>query len=78
VRAGERPLILLLAADQSQARNPLRYINGLFQIPALKALITRETQDGFELANGIDIAVGTNDYKTVHGRAILLCVMKAR
>lgn len=75
VRAGERPLILLLAADRSQARNLLRYINGLFQIPALKALITRETQDGFELANGIDISVGTNDYKTVRGRAILLCVL---
>jgi hypothetical protein len=75
VRAGERPLILLLAADRSQARNLLRYINGLFQIPALKALITRETQDGFELANGIDISVGTNDFKTVRGRAILLCVM---
>src|SRR5690349_11292921 len=29
VRAGERPLILLLAADRSQARNLLRYINGL-------------------------------------------------
>lgn len=75
VRAGERPLILLLAADRSQARNLLRYINGLFQIPALKALITRETQDGFELSNGIDISVGTADYKTVRGRAILLCVM---
>lgn len=75
VRAGERPLILLLAADRSQARNLLRYINGLFQIPALKALITRETVDGFELANGIDISVGTNDYRTVRGRAILLCVL---
>lgn len=75
VRAGERPLILLLAADRSQARNLLRYISGLFQIPALKALITRETQDGFELANGIDISVGTADFKTVRGRAILLCVM---
>jgi len=75
VRAGERPLILLLAADRSQARNLLRYINGLFQIPALKALVTRETQDGFELSNGVDISVGTNDFRTVRGRAVLLCVM---
>jgi hypothetical protein len=75
VRAGERPLILLLAADRSQARNLLRYISGLFKIPALKALITRETQDGFELANGVDISVGTNDFRTVRGRAIVLCVM---
>lgn len=75
VRAGERPLILLLAADRSQARNLLRYINGLFQIPALKALITRETADGFELSNGVDIFVGTNDFRTIRGRTVLLCVM---
>jgi hypothetical protein len=36
------------------ARNLLRYVRGLFEIPALKALITRETQDGFELSNGCD------------------------
>jgi hypothetical protein len=75
VRAGERPLILLLAADRSQSRNLLRYVRGLFEVPLLKALITRETMDGFELSNGIDVAVGTADYRTIRGRTILLCVM---
>ena len=76
VRAGERPLILLLAADRSQARNLLRYVRGLFEIPALKALITRETQDGFELSNGLDIEVGTADFRSsTRGRTILLAVL---
>jgi hypothetical protein len=76
IRAGERPLILLLAADRSQARNLLRYVRGLFEVPALKALITRETQDGFELSNGVDISVGTADFRSsTRGRTILLCVL---
>lgn len=75
VRAGERPLILLLAADRSQARNLLRYVRALFEIPPLKSLIGRETQDGFELSNGVDVSVGTADYRTIRGRTILLCVM---
>ena len=75
VRPGERPLILLLAAGRAQSRGLLGYVRGLFEIPALKSLIVRETQDGFELANGIDISVGTADYRTIRGRTVLLCVM---
>jgi hypothetical protein len=75
VRAGERPLILLLAADRSQARNLLRYVRALFEVPPLKAMIQRETQDGFELANGIDVFVGTADWRTIRGRTILLAVL---
>jgi hypothetical protein len=75
VRPGERPLILLLAAGRAQSRSLLGYVRGLFEIPALKSLITRETQDGFELANGIDISVGTADFRTIRGRTVLLCIM---
>jgi hypothetical protein len=74
VRAGERPLILLLGADREQARNLLRYVRGLFEIPALKTLITRQTQDGFELTSGVDVFVGTADWRTIRGRTVLLCV----
>src|SRR5262249_23489862 len=72
VRAGERLLILLISADRAGARNLLRYVRGLFEIPALKVLITRETQDGFELSNGLDVSVGTADWRTIRGRTILL------
>jgi hypothetical protein len=75
VRPGERPLILLIAAGRSQSRSLLGYVRGLFEIPALKALITRETQDGFELSNGVDISVGTADFRTIRGRTVLTCVM---
>jgi hypothetical protein len=75
VRPGERPLILLLAAGRAQSRGLLGYVRGLFEIPALKALIQRETVDGFELSNGVDISVGTADFRTIRGRTVLLCVM---
>jgi hypothetical protein len=74
VRAGERPLILLLGADRLQAQNLLRYVRGLFDIKALAGLIQRETRDGFELSNGIDIFVGTADWRTIRGRTVLLCI----
>jgi hypothetical protein len=74
-RPGERPLILLLAAGRAQSRSLLGYVRGLFEIPALKALIVRETQDGFELSNGVDISVGTADFRTIRGRTVLLCIM---
>jgi len=75
VRPGERPLILLLAAGRAQSRGLLGYVRGLFEIPALKALIQRETVDGFELSSGVDISVGTADFRTIRGRTVLLCVM---
>jgi len=75
VRAGERPLILMVGADRSQAKNLLRFTRALFEVPTLKGLITRETADGFELSNGIDISVGTADFRTIRGRTVLLCVM---
>jgi hypothetical protein len=46
----------------------------LFEVPALAGLIQRETRDGFELTSGIDIWVGTADWRSIHGRTVLLCI----
>jgi hypothetical protein len=75
VRAGERPMVLLLGADRSQAQNLLRYIRALFDVPELEAMIESETQWGFSLKNKVDIVVGTADWRTsARGRTILLAV----
>jgi len=74
VRAGERPLILLLGADRLQGQNLLRYVRGLFEIPVLAGMIQRETRDGFELTNTVDVFVGTADWRTIRGRTVLLCI----
>jgi hypothetical protein len=54
----------------------LGYVRDYFaSIPELTAMLTRETRDGFELSNGVDVIIGTGDYRSVRGRAVLLCVM---
>jgi hypothetical protein len=50
VRPGERPIVMLLGADRSQARSLLGYVKGYFAaIPPLAAMVERETLDGLEL-----------------------------
>jgi len=38
-------------------------------------MIKRETAVGFELENGIDIAVATNSFRSVRGRPILCAIL---
>jgi hypothetical protein len=76
LRGGERPLVLCLAVDREQAGIVLNYCRDYFtNVPLLSRLVRRETADGFELSNGVDIAVGTSSYRTVRGRTILAGVM---
>lgn len=76
LRPGERPLCLLLATDREQAKIALRFVRAYFeQIPPLKAMVTRETQNGLELSNGVDIFVGVNSFRAVRGRTVLCAVL---
>jgi hypothetical protein len=75
-RPGEMATIMCMAGDRVQARIALGYIRGYFeQIPMLKALVTRETQDGFELSTGAAITVIPNDFRTVRGRSVSLAIL---
>jgi hypothetical protein len=76
LRRGERATALCFGVDRDTARIVLRYVQSYFSdIPELKPMVTRETRDGFELANGVDILIGTTDFRSVRGRAVLCCVM---
>ncbi len=76
LRRGERATIFLLAKDRDQSRIALDYVRPFFQdIPELAAMVVRETRDGFELANGCDIVIVTNDFKGIRGRAVLIAVL---
>jgi hypothetical protein len=75
LRPGERAVVMCLAVDRDQARVILNYIRSYFtDIPLLAGMLTRETATGFELNNGIDIAIVTNNFRSVRGRAVLLAV----
>jgi hypothetical protein len=75
LRPGERATVLCLACDRSQARIVTRYIAGYFrEVPLLAPLVERESDDGIELRNGVEIIVGTNSYRAVRGRTFA-CVI---
>ena len=69
VAPGERPTVLILAADREQAAVSFRYVRGIIDaIPELRTLVVRRRRDQLELATGVDIHVATSDYKLVRGR----------
>jgi hypothetical protein len=71
LRPGERPLVLNLATSRDQARICLNYTRSFFhRIPMLSQMVSRETADGFELHNQVDVVIGTNSHTAPRGRAI--------
>lgn len=75
LRPGEMATVMCLAVDRDQARIVHRYIGGYFdRIPALAGLVQRETADGLELANNVDVIVGTNSFRAVRGRAFACAI----
>jgi hypothetical protein len=75
LRPGERAVVMCVAVDRDQARVILNYIRAYFtDIPLLASMLTRETAIGFELNNGIDIAIVTNNFRSIRGRAVLLAI----
>jgi hypothetical protein len=76
LRPGERVLCACLACDRDMARIILDYTRSYFtDIAPLAAMIRRESRDGFELNNSVDIAISTNSFRNIRGRAILCAVL---
>jgi hypothetical protein len=76
VRGGERPLVMYLAAERDQAKTILSHTRDYYAtIPPLKAMVTRETQWGFELRNMVDISITTSDYRAIRGRTVLCAIL---
>ena len=75
LRPGERATVMCLACDRDQAKIVHRYIAGYFQtIPLLQPMVQRETADGLELSNGVEVVISTNSFRAVRGRTIV-CVI---
>jgi hypothetical protein len=76
LRPGERPLVMCLAVDRDQAKIVLNYTKAFFdKIPMLRKQVQRETKNGLELTNTVDIAVATNTYRAVRGRPVLAVIL---
>jgi hypothetical protein len=75
LRPGERALVMCLALDREQAKIVLNYIRSYFQdILPLRSMVLRETLDGLELDNRVDITVATNSFRSVRGRSVLCAI----
>jgi hypothetical protein len=75
LRPGERATVLCLACDRAQARIITRYTTAYFrEVPLLAPLVQRESDDGLELSNGVEIIVGTNSFRAVRGRTIAIAI----
>lgn len=65
---GERPVVMVLAADRKQARVVFNYIRAFIQnVPMLARMIERETAEGIDLSNGVSIEVHTTNFRAVRG-----------
>jgi hypothetical protein len=76
LRPGEVGVIACLAVTREQAQIVLRYIRASFlENEYLRPLVTRETEDGIELSNCVEIIVLTNRFRSLRGRTVLCCIM---
>jgi phage terminase large subunit-like protein len=76
LRPGERGVVMCLACDRDQAKIVLNYTRSYFtEIELFSGMISKETQFGFELTNGIDISVATNSFRSVRGRPVLCAIL---
>ena len=72
---GEHVYIGVFAPDRKQARVTFGYVRGLLQsVPALAALIVRETVDSIELSTGVIIEVVTASNAAPRGRTYVFIV----
>jgi hypothetical protein len=76
LRPGERAHVLCLACDRDQAGIVLNYTRPFFEdILPLKGMVTRETAQGFQLRNRVDVSVTTNSFRSVRGRSVLCAIL---
>jgi hypothetical protein len=75
LRPGEHATIVCLANDRDQAAIAFNYIRAQFeQVPLLAGMVERVTADTIDLANGAQIIVATNSYRSVRGRTVALAI----
>lgn len=74
--AGERGVVMVIAADRRQARVVKRYISGLLRsVPMLDALIVKETKESVQLSNGIDIEIHTASFRAIRGYTVVTAIL---
>jgi hypothetical protein len=78
LQRGEFGTICVIASDRRQGRVILRYIRAFLEIPLLKRLIRRDTDQKsdqiIELVNNIVIEIHTCSFRALRGYTLLCCI----
>ena len=72
---GERGVVLVVAADRSQAKVTLNYVRALLAHRMLSPLVASDRAESIDLTNGITIAIATASYRTIRGRTVIGAVL---
>lgn len=73
---GERAVVMIIATDRKQAKVIFRYVQALIAgVPALDALVERESDDAIVLTNGISIEITTASFRAVRGVSIIAALL---
>jgi hypothetical protein len=76
LRPGERALVCCIAHDKDQAKIVLNYTRSYFaQIGLLRSIVEKDDRAAdFQLKNQVDVAVLTNNFRAVRGRAVICAI----
>ncbi len=72
---GERGVVMLIAADRTQARVVMGYIKALLDIPLLADLVVKRRRESIDLRNRISLEVHTASYRTVRGYTVVAAIL---
>ena len=65
---GERATLPIMSASTWQAAKMLQYLDGIFStVPALRALVTGQTNDSISLSTRVDIECAAASFRTIRG-----------
>lgn len=74
--AGERGVVMVLAADRKQAGVIFRYVVALLDsVPMLAALVADKTKESITLTSGVSIEIHTSSYRSVRGYTVVACIL---
>lgn len=75
LKKGETGVVAVVSPTTKQSRIVKKYIRAIFDTPLLKQEVLRDTQNGFELKNGIQVEILAGDWRTIRGYTIIAAII---
>jgi len=77
VSAGERPVVLIMAVDKSQAGIVKRYIEAILDLSAsLRAAVKAVKAEEIELKNGVSVLIKPCSFRSIRGLTVVCAILE--